>query len=33
MIFRELDNWAVTTTKSTLVSTNFTREDASTSKK
>jgi hypothetical protein len=32
MIFGELDNWAVTTTKCTLVSTDFTREDASTSK-
>jgi hypothetical protein len=32
MIFGELDNWAVTTNKSTLVSADFTREDASTSK-
>jgi hypothetical protein len=32
MIWRELDNWAVTNNKSTLVSTDFTREDASTSK-
>jgi hypothetical protein len=31
MIFGELDNWA-TTYKSTLVSTDFTREDTSTSK-
>jgi hypothetical protein len=30
MIFRQLYNWAVTNNKSTLVSTNFTREDART---